>query len=326
MPQEQAALPLSFGRFTVSLVPEAPLRLPTYAGGMFRGAFGLALQRVVCVTRTYDCPPCPLKDRCLYPYVFETAPPPDTRIMRKYPTAPRPFVLEPPGPGGTVQPAGAPFGVGLTLFGRALRSLPYCLFAFERMGRVGLGGRRVQCRVSALEAELDGQRWVLYSAEDPLLRASEPFEASVRLALAVPAAGGLPDGRVTLELLTPLRLISAERLADAVPFSLLVRSLLRRLAHLSYFHCGGDPRPVPFREWIGLAGAVRVVEHSLRWQDWARYSSRQQTTMTLGGLLGTITYEGPVGPFLPLLRLGEVTHVGKGTSFGLGRYRIVAAG
>lgn len=63
---------------------------------MFRGAFGRALQHVVCVTRTLDCPPCALKDRCLYPYVFETPPPPDAQIMRKYPAAPHPFVLTPP--------------------------------------------------------------------------------------------------------------------------------------------------------------------------------------------------------------------------------------
>lgn len=62
----------------------------------------------------------------------------------------------------------------------------------------------------------------------------------------------------------------------------------------------------------------------MQWHDWERYSSRQRATMTLGGLAGTITYEGPIGRSLPLLRLGEVTHAGKGTSFGLGQYRIVA--
>lgn len=325
--RDQAALPLSFGRFTVMFVPETSLRLPAYAGGMFRGAFGLALQRVVCVTRTYDCPPCLLKDRCLYPYVFETPPPTGTRIMRKYPAAPHPFVLEPPGPGGTVLPAGSPFPLGLTLFGKALRYLPHFVFAFERLGQAGLGSHRVRCAVSRVEGGLDGQRWVLFSSEERALRTSDPFEESVSLDLSTPTGenGSGTRSQLTLEVLTPLRIMFEERLSSGLPFHVLVRSLLRRLAHLSYFHCGGDPKVVPFRDWIALAESVRATQHSLQWRDWERYSSRQQVRMTLGGLTGTITYEGPLGPFLPLLRLGEFTHVGKGTSFGLGQYRIVAA-
>jgi CRISPR/Cas system endoribonuclease Cas6 (RAMP superfamily) len=33
-------------------------------------------------------------------------------------------------------------------------------------------------------------------------------------------------------------------------------------------------------------------------------------------------YEGDLGPFLPLLRLGELLHVGKHATFGLGRYEV----
>jgi CRISPR/Cas system endoribonuclease Cas6 (RAMP superfamily) len=35
-----------------------------------------------------------------------------------------------------------------------------------------------------------------------------------------------------------------------------------------------------------------------------------------------ITYEGNLAPFLPLLRAGETMHVGKGTSFGLGKFSL----
>jgi len=38
--------------------------------------------------------------------------------------------------------------------------------------------------------------------------------------------------------------------------------------------------------------------------------------------VGRAVYEGPLGDFLPLLLLGELIHVGKGTVFGQGRFEL----
>ncbi|HXF94116.1 MAG TPA: CRISPR system precrRNA processing endoribonuclease RAMP protein Cas6 [Nitrospiraceae bacterium] len=323
----RTSLPLSFGRFTIALKPDAALRLPLYAGSMFRGAFGLALKRVVCATHTYECVPCGLKDRCIYPYVFETPPPPDTRVMRKYPAAPHPFVLEPPAGGQTVAP-GEAFELGLTLFGRALRWLPHFIFTFERMGRIGFGSRRVTATVTEANGWVDGRCCRIYSAKEGILAGTEACMQTARLSLHPPVGGadGRAKARMEIEFLTPVRVKYDERLAMSLEFHILVRALLRRIAHLSYFHCGGDPSEVAFREWINLARSVQTVSSALVWYDWTRYSQRQQETMQLGGLIGRVTFEGPLGPFVPLLRVGEVTHVGKATSFGLGQYRLLGAG
>jgi len=211
--------------------------------------------------------------------------------------------------------------VGLTLIGKALRYLPYFVFTFERLGRQGLGRGRVRCALAGVDAASDGQSYPLYAPEDRTLRASDPFERQTVLP-AAPEVADTPTSRVRIELLTPARLKFEERLAVELPFHVLVRNLLRRVAHLSYFHCGGDPAAVAFREWIARAQEVRTAGNRLEWFDWERYSGRQQTRMSLGGLLGRVTYEGDLAPFLPLLRLGEVVHVGKATSFGLGRYRL----
>ena len=67
---------------------------------------------------------------------------------------------------------------------------------------------------------------------------------------------------------------------------------------------------------------IRVQKENLSWFDWERYSNRQETRMMMGGFLGSITFEGDFEAFLPFLLLGECIHVGKGTSFGLGKYEI----
>jgi len=40
----------------------------------------------------------------------------------------------------------------------------------------------------------------------------------------------------------------------------------------------------------------------------------------MDGVIGKVTYEGELSPFLPLLLLGQYTHVGKGCVFGLGKF------
>jgi CRISPR/Cas system endoribonuclease Cas6 (RAMP superfamily) len=102
-----------------------------------------------------------------------------------------------------------------------------------------------------------------------------------------------------------------------------IRNLLRRLSLLYYFHCGGDPSEWDFKGIIEKAKEIKVIKKGLRWYDWERYSGRQDTRMKMGGFVGEITFGGDIRPFMPLIRAGEVLHVGKGTAFGLGKYKIM---
>ncbi|MGE5586784.1 MAG: CRISPR system precrRNA processing endoribonuclease RAMP protein Cas6, partial [Clostridia bacterium] len=101
------------------------------------------------------------------------------------------------------------------------------------------------------------------------------------------------------------------------------RSLLRRTSSLLYFH-HGTRLDMDFRGFISEAETVRLAAHNTTWVDWERYSSRQDSRMKLGGLVGAATYEFSharlAGFFLPWLVLGEYVHVGKGCTFGLGRF------
>ena len=114
-PGARLALPVACYR--LHFIAQEAVRLPAYAGSAWRGVFGRALRRLVCVTREPACPACLLYRSCIYPYLFETPPDPAAGKLRKYPAAPHPYVLR-PGAGGA-HPAGATVQVDMVLFGQS---------------------------------------------------------------------------------------------------------------------------------------------------------------------------------------------------------------
>ncbi|MCL4423881.1 MAG: CRISPR system precrRNA processing endoribonuclease RAMP protein Cas6 [Firmicutes bacterium] len=134
-------------------------------------------------------------------------------------------------------------------------------------------------------------------------------------------ASSLNDQMATLDFVTMTRLKHGDRLTDKPDFHVLVRSLLRRISSLARFH-HGIPLEVDFTGLIRQAERVWLVRNDTRWEDWERFSSRQDTRMKLGGIVGTATYEGDLAPFRELLITGQWTHAGKNVTFGLGKYRV----
>ena len=160
---------------------------------------------------------------------------------------------------------------------------------------------------------------MLYSAADGVLH-----EGAVRI-----RAGDLPDApagrRFTVRFLTPTRIRNEGAVRRDVTFQDLVRALLRRLSSLWYFHCGAE-LDVDFKGLIEQAAQVQTVRCELRWHDQQRFSGRQHQRIEMGGVVGRVEYEAPdtetLAPYWPLLRAGEVVHVGKGAVMGLGRYGV----
>ena len=57
----------------------------------------------------------------------------------------------------------------------------------------------------------------------------------------------------------------------------------------------------------------KVDKKNLKWYEWQWYSGRQEMRINKGGFVGDITFEGHIEPFMPLIKAGEILHVGKGT-------------
>lgn len=299
-----------------------PLFLPAYKGSTLRGGFGHAFKKVVCALKNRECRDCLLESKCVYAYVFETRPPPGTQIMRKYVAAPHPFLIEPPDDKRRDFRAGEVLSFRFLLIGKAIDYLPYFVYAFEELGKIGIGkgkGRYAVKEVLCIGKE--GEAVTIYDAVTKTLSPADPM--TIHIDCASTGAKERNIRHVTLAFLTPTRILYEGHLTLDIEFHMLIRALLRRLSLLSYFHGNGNPSTCDFRGFIERAKSVRVGERNLRWYDWERYSGRQDTRMKMGGFVGTITFEGEIAHFLPILEAGEIVHVGKGTTFGLGKYEIM---
>jgi hypothetical protein len=314
---------IPFSKFHIIIEPEERMMLPPYKGSTFRGGFGNAFRSVVCISRKTECSSCIVKDKCIYSYIFETPPPSHTEIMRKYEKAPHPFIIEPPLEKKQVYDAGDEIIFNLILIGQATEYLPYFIYSFEEMGKKGIGKGRGRFKLKKVIAGDSSQLKhdnLVYSSETKVLH---HFEIS-NICLSDEEIKLQTDKSfyLSLEFLTPTRIVYHGKLISQLEFHIFMRALLRRIALLSYFHCNNDPSLIPFKGLIEQADEVTAKKSNLQWYDWERYSSRQDTKMKLGGSVGTIEFEGNLSGFLPYIKAGEILHVGKGTSFGLEKYAV----
>lgn len=303
----------------------APLRLPPEAGAALRGALFGALRDQFCLAgRGPGCGQPALAAGC--PVCFLLAPvEPENQRGRD---VPRPYALRVPVGGPFTYAPGETFEFGLATFGRALSHFPYALLGIEEMGQRGLGaGRGGTFRLDEVWAEnpfLGRQDAIYQRARDGSIRPPGlPIDGAQVTEEAARLAGRGGGHRLRLELITPTRLIDAGRLLkpDSFSFRPFLGRLLERLHALFPRYGSGPPAGDP-AALVRAAGEVRVTDRRLGWHELARASGRHGRMLPIGGLLGEVTLEGDLEPFLPWLVWGTLTHVGKAATMGNGRFRL----
>jgi len=294
--------------------------LPAFKGSTLRGGLGHALKRIACALRQQECQNCLLQQTCAYSFLFERkenlTPSSITDKVRRV-ARPHPYILVPPEENTRAYEKEAPFSFGVSFFGPAIQFLPHLVFAVQEMGKTGLG-KQAQDGSGQLHLETVSQNGrTIYDG-----RALDTSIAPDELPVAAAPSGRIK--RITLTCYTPLRLKQDNELQDKLPFQILIRAALRRISALESAYGNGEPA-LDYKGLVARAAGVAMTKSSCRWTEIERYSNRQKRAMLMGGITGSITYDGDnLAEFVPLLRYCEVVHLGKETSFGLGRISIEA--
>lgn len=297
--------------------------LPSFSGSAWRGALGRALRKQSCRQTPVRCASPSHKCLCVYRRWFEA-----TKVQVDSPfnhAQPRPYVVQ-PDEVFDVQtdraPASRPtrqYRLALLVADSAIGDLAAVIEALREAASTGIG--RDRARFALLEVyqcmDLMGSSKTMLWTRGKWCEAPKPVAPFV-------ASTSAPR-EACIEWLTPLRLRQRNRYLfdpQMLNFSIVARALIRRASALNQWYGAGDS-DVDFRFLIASADNVCMDNGAVRFAAFTRYSSTQNRKVSMDGLIGRSRVSGnALSAFWPLLVAGQWSHLGKGCTIGLGRYRI----
>ncbi len=284
---------------------------PAKAGNVLRGAFGSIFRKLACAPECQSAARCEIAEACPYSAIFE----PRRRINQSGPSGfaerPRPFVFRAWHLDGAKIDRGKEFSFDLILFESPEKALPYFVQSFRDLARSGIGPGRGRALLSAVETLPDGG--TLYDGR----RLHGGMPEGLRFAFNGHFSEKI--GRLAIRFLSPTELKFQGQVVNRPEFSVLLRRLRDRISNLRSFYQGG-PLDLDFEALGREAEKVRIVKSCLRQVETHRLSSRTGQRHPLSGFVGEIEYAGEIAQFLPFLKAGEWTGVGRQTVWGKGSF------
>lgn len=294
---------------------ENGVQLPLFQGSTFRGVFGHVFKEVACTCSNQNVH----HEHCPYAYIFETHPQDESLKIIGGDDIPRPFIIQGENSNKLYFEPGERFSLSITIFGEAVKYLHYFIYVLFHMGKRGFGKGKEQAelrQVFLVDEEGDFHK--------PIYQHQKIYDHTNLLLNSEKLITDIKDvSTCRLHFITPTRLKYQSHYTDIPEFHIIFRSAVRRITSLLYYHHGGKELNIDFKELIQKAEAVKLIQSDVSWYDWERYSNRQKKRMKLGGIVGKAVYEGNLEPFIPWLQLAEWTHIGKNTTFGLGKIKVL---
>lgn len=288
------------------------LYMPEYKGSFFRGIFGWKFKKLTCLLKNLeDCKECVLKKTCPYFNIFENKYFTEKPLLKTGSSIPHPYIILPPLDEKRKFEKDETLEFEITIIGKWSETLPYFLLTFQEIGKSGIGKNKSKFEIEAIYQEnkniLNNNNINFDIKEFNFNNYSNISDTSF----------------LAVEFITPLRLVKNNKTMRSISFKDFYLSILRRCELLLYYYNDKSiDNFINVKTLNELAETIKVKNKNLYWYNWERYSNRQKKRISLSGLMGRISFEGNITPFVPLLKFAEVFHAGKNTVFGLGKIKL----
>lgn len=279
---------------------------PEFFGSILRSGFGCVFKETCCVNKNSYCSKCNIIEKCSYSYVFET----NVRYKDKFFNAPHPFVFEIYESNKGCIEKNSDYSLNLILLGEGIKHFPFFIKSFEFLGESGLGRNRSKFYLKKI------------LKNDKIIYENGNLKRGWEIPDDLEEKKFDLNNSITLNFISPTKLVYRNEVVEVPYFETIVSSLIRRILLLDKYHFIGYNIKNK-EEIIELAKQIKIKSYNLFEVSKKRYSSRRKTTMTFKGFKGLVTYSGEFSPFFTILRIGEVIHIGKGTAFGFGKYKLL---
>lgn len=274
----------------ITLISQEKASLPTFLGSTLRGVIGQALYQ----------------DRDAYQYLYH-----NQALSGNMRDILNPYVILPPQNGKGVYQKGEALIFQILFLGEAVRYTQRFVQAIQRIDKFGLGVARYPFKLEKIMHLFD-QRIIWKN--------STYHETAVR-SIVLPYRFLPAVQQLQVTILTPLRIRRDWEILDKLDFSTLIRNIARRLEMLTDRYGGWIDRE-EVKRIQALSSGITTTKEDLEFVDLQRYSNRLGKKMELDGLMGEIWFEGELTPFVPWLYAAQTLHLGRNTTFGMGRVQI----
>lgn len=208
------------------------------------------------------------------------------------------------------------YSFDISLFGEATQLVDKLFIALKIGETLGLGAQRTPFKVLSVASKMPSGYKTgthLFSLGDALTL--HPVDTIIE-----------QEKEVAITFLTPTRLKHQGTVCqNTIPdLAFLVSQILRRLVQLSRFWVIDNQEL--FDEIYSHQPVIRSHQTTSHcyFEDWQRFSQKSRENLPFGGLKGQVSFFGDIEHITPLLRIGELLHIGGKTTFGLGKYQLIA--
>lgn len=241
---------------------------------------------------------------------------------------PRAFSVEPP-PSYTKVEAKRRFSFGVSLFGKADALMPYLFRSVPEMGKTGIGagrGRFRLIRISEANPLNNTSRVIMQHRQ-----IKEPFLIITHQRMQEEARVRRSD-EVTVNFITPMRLIEGGRLVHKPKLGTLLRRLVERAQLLNDYYSPlpetNASRDCWKAEWERMSKIGDQIDQEeplfdkTEWINIESYSRARQRSTPIGGFVGKARWKIDSANVLIWLLWGQSLHVGKNVAKGDGYFRV----